>query len=816
MFERRLKFFLGFLALFALVLVLRAGQVQVAEHDTWTKAAAETMKRSQLVETVRGSILDRMGKPVAVDKPCVDACVDYRAITDPPDAKWVAERAAKRLRARVGDDYLKTPKAERVKRIAVEAEAVRADVARMWDDLAQMSGRPAGEVADARRAIVSKVEMRQRLVRQGNYRRAMQEKQDRQETEAFWRRWLVEGLAGEKGDLDSYAVTVAEQTEAHVILRAVPDDVQTYLGKYADRFPGVELRASTHRTYPYGAAGCHLMGRVSKVTREDLLSEDNPKDEARQYLPNDQVGRGGVEQLLEPALRGAKGKVVRVPGQDAELSRTDPVAGQDVRLTIDIELQARLEAAFTAVELVDPRGEVTDTAMFHGAAVAIDVATGDVLAMASYPTFDLNTFDELYAQLHADEVNAPLMNRATQAQLQPGSTMKTVVGLGGVTQGVVRADEGIECTGYLVIDGKRRSVGRCWVASQLFNGARLPNPAHHPIPVPHPTGNLTFGDALERSCNVYFETVADRLGLEGLSVWGERFGLGRPTGVGIAEARGRLPRAYKGDGPAADRRFKTWFAGIGQDPVAATPIQMANVAATIARGGVWMRPRLVSAADAARAGVKLPALRPAPQADGPDGKPLAAPDWPDAYDLGLDPAAVAAAKDGMQRVVYGSAGTGKQVAQHAPALAGLRVAGKTGSAQASKFSIKIMDPATGKQARDEKNHLRYEVLEPSTPDHPNERAPWYRGFGDKGRELAHGWYIGFAPADHPRVAFATMTEYGGSGGRAAGGVARQLLTACVELGYFKPDGPGGSAAGASAAVPVGPQMGELLRDAGGQ
>lgn len=806
MFERRLKVLLGILALFTLALILRAGQVQVGQHDQWVAAAAEAQKRSQLVDTVRGNILDRTGRTIAVDTPCVDVCVDYRAITVPPDPKWVADRADRRLRGRLGDEYAKASKAGRKERIAAESEAVRADVVRLWADLAQMSGKPPAEVADARSAIVKKVEMRQRLVKMSNYRRAMQEKAVRDESEAFWRRWLVEGLAGEKSDLEHYAVTVAEQAEAHVVLRAVPVEIQNYLGKYSERFPGVELKASTHRTYPFGHAACHLMGRVSKVSREDLLAADNPKEETRQYLPNDQVGRGGVEALLERALRGTKGKVVRVPGEDTEISRDDPAPGLDAKITIDVELQARVEAAFVEAELLNTRGEFVETATFHGAAVVIDVPTGEVLAMASYPTYDLNTFDELYQQLYADEVNSPLLNRATQSQLQPGSTMKPVVGLGAITQGLCTAGHGIECTGYLVIDGKRKGVGRCWVASQFANHPDVRSVAHHPIPVPHPTGFLTFGDALERSCNVYFETLADRMGLEGLSVWGERFGLGRATGVGVPEARGQLPRAYPADGPAIDRRYKTWFAGIGQDPVAATPIQMANVAATIARDGVWMRPRLVAADEAKRLGVALPDLRPAPQRPGDDGQPAA--NWPDVYDLNLDAGAIAAARDGMVRVVYGSAGTGKGVAQKAPLLAGIRIAGKTGSAQAPRFAIKLRDPATGQVLLDEKGRPRLEILDPSTPTNPNPRAPWYRGFGDGGRELSHAWYVGFAPAERPRVAFAVMAEYGGSGGKAAAAIARQVLTACVENGYLTP--PGGQP---QAAATPRPEPAEMLRDA---
>ena len=210
------------------------------------------------------------------------------------------------------------------------------------------------------------------------------------------------------------------------------------------------------------------------------------------------------------------------------------------------------------------------------------------------------------------------------AQLQPGSTVKPMVGLTAITAGLASAAETVECTGYLVIDGKytaRQVLG----GEQVLREAPRPGrPPPRPWDAPHPTGYLDFGDALERSCNVYFETMANRLGLERLCVGFDRFGLGRPTGIGIAEARGRLPRDF--DGPHTERQDKTWFSGIGQDPVAATPIQMANVAATIARGGVWMRPRLLPDADAAALGIQLPLVsnhrrRPA----GPPPRPRGAP-----------------------------------------------------------------------------------------------------------------------------------------------------------------------------------------------
>src|SRR5207249_4120909 len=198
----------------------------------------------------------------------------------------------------------------------------------------------------------------------------------------------------------------------------------------------------------------------------------------------------------------------------------------------------------------------------------------------SNPGYDLNRCDEIDSELVRNELQSAMLNRATQAQLEPGSTIKPVVGLGAISQGVLGINDGIECTGYLIIGKQRYSRGRCWTASKYGKS----NPAvvaHHQIPSQDPhkghdgnaDGSLTFSDALQRSCNVFFETTADRLQIQGLSYWMKRFGLGRPTGIGIAESCGRLPDEYLG----SRRDFTTWTAGIGQGCVGVTPLQMANI-----------------------------------------------------------------------------------------------------------------------------------------------------------------------------------------------------------------------------------------------
>lgn len=796
MFERRLKIFLGILCGMTFVLMLRAAQVQVLETDQWRKAAADSMTRSSLIETVRGSILDVNGEVIARDEACVDACVDYRAITETPDAKWVLDRAADRLgiarTSPLAAEYAGARKGRRRELLLAECEAVRADVKRMWEVLAAKGGKTPEAMQEQRDAIVMRVNMRQKLLWYRNFKRSHERDQDRADgkpigrdgkplDEAFWQRWLADAgtTAADAPDVDKFAVVVSEQTAAHVILRAIDVGTQNDLGKALDRFPGLSLKPSTHRRYPFGHAFCHAMGRVTRVTQDDLLANADIDEETRQYLPNDLIGRAGVEALAERALRGSKGREEKVLGTERR-EVTPPARGKDVRLTVDVKLQSLLEEGFTAAELIDNKG-VREVALLHGSVVVIDVKSSEVRALASYPTYDINRFDEDYQRLHADRINHPLLNRATMSQLQPGSTVKPLVGLAAATQGLAGVDEAIECTGYLVISGDRKPTGRCWVTT-MFGEELGGAVAHHPVPsaAPHPTGFLTFGDALERSCNVYFETMAHRLGWEGLSTWYDRFGLGRPTGVGIPEARGRLPRDYR-PLQRQERLYKTWFAGIGQDPVSATPIQMANAAATIARNGLWMRPRLISD-DVSRA-LELPP--PGPRASTVAGGQDARPGIPDRFDLNLNLQAVARAKEGMLRVVHGPAGTGKLILTGSEALKGLRICGKTGTAQAPKFSYRLFDEKTGKPILGPDGKQVVEHLEPSTRANPNPKAPWFRGTGKDGKDLSHAWYIGFAPADDPQVAFAVMVEYGGSGGHAAGAVARKTLEACIEMGYLK-------------------------------
>jgi penicillin-binding protein 2 len=311
-----------------------------------------------------------------------------------------------------------------------------------------------------------------------------------------------------------------------------------------------------------------------------------------------------------------------------------------------------------------------------------------------------------------------------------------MVGIGAITSGVDSTTDTVACDGYLTIRGhKYLNIGRCWIAKQ-----------HMPE---HKIGlNLTFEDAIEQSCNVYFETMSDRLGMERLAHFYSLFGLGRPTGIGIDEVPGRIPSVAAT--PPAALEATTWFCGIGQTQVLTTPIQMCNVAATIARNGIWMRPCLI----------------PWQNADSPT-------------DLHLSQPALAAARAGMIRVVNAPSGTG-----HEAHLDDILLAGKTGTAQAAKFTFPRRDDA-GNILHDEKGNVIFDTIEPSTFVHINPQAPWYWAWGTDFSDLSHAWFIGFAPAHEPKFAIAVMVEYGGHGGATAGTLAAKIIQTCANDGYLQ-------------------------------
>jgi penicillin-binding protein 2 len=771
------------MATVAAVLVGRVFQVQVVNHHDWVKQASGVLTKTQFTETTRGRILDVHGREMAIDEACIDACVDYRAITTPPDPKWVEGLALARLRALPDAEFKSLSAVAKKARLAREVTAVNADIVSMWDMLSRLyvpvndDGTEATQssVRQIRDGIVKGIEIRRRWLW---FRQLQRDKAKETET-SKWVKWLA-GTSESGPDVEHFAVTLTEMEQPHVILHDISSEAQNFIGVRLEQCPGLSLRPSTHRVYPMRDVACHFLGSLHHVTAADLEPvKADLADEGRRYLPSDLAGRDGIEAYAEPLLRGSRGKIEKQLGTDTVVSSVDFTPGRDVRLSVDADLQGQCQQMLQHVvetdaqthELFTPPAGVS----MHGAIVVIDVKTGEVRALASNPGFDLNALETHYAALAADNDNQPLRDRATSDAIEPGSTVKPMLGLSAITQGVIQPTEGIECTGYLWLpviapDGTRTKrlikmpKGQCWVQSEFAVHGELLN--HHTIPTNNPhrgiygnaDGWLTFSDAIERSCDIYFETVADRMGRDDLCKWYGKFGFGRTSGIGVHEVPGLLENQVPVKS-LVDPRMTNCYAGMGQDHTLATPLQIANEAATIARGGVWMRPRLLSPEDQSA----LDSIR------GRDSTN-------DRVDLQLDKAALEQAKVGMRNVVDGPAGTGHLAKLYPDRPAWLTIAGKTGTADTHPEKVETTD-ANGIVT----SGFRVPAISGKTET----ETPWYRS--QHGNDLVHAWYMGYAPVEDPQIAFAVVVEYAGAGGGvAAAPVAVHVLQACVKDGYLRP------------------------------
>jgi penicillin-binding protein 2 len=795
MFERRLKIFLLTLLAATLGLLARAERIQVAGHEKYTEKAAELGRQVAVVETTRGQILDREGRVLATDEPCTDACVDYRAIPKDPDTAWVASLATARLAAR--GVSLKKMTVEQSTEVLKEEDArVRADIDSMWATLATLYPLAPGETqADARNAIQ---DIRNDIVQQVAMKRRTAWYQNFQINKKNggglprWEKWLS-GESNDGPDVGSMPANLDDEVTPHLILPHISDEAVNILGKQLERFPGLVLQSGTRRRYPLNDVACQVLGRLGSVTMKERDAAL-----AREYLSNDLIGKTGIEKLCEPLLRGERGSIETSDG--VVVDQKSFVAGRNVQLTIDAEMQAKAQDLLQHVcphygKRKDGTEDIEPAPGFnmHGAIAMINVKTSEIIVLASNPNFDANVDNNEYMAMEADEVNAPLRDRATCDQFEPGSTVKPVIGAAAITSGLLKPLEGIECTGYLMLpvlgpdgrpvigpDGQEKKIreptGRCWMASEwtpesLYERTKdwehpVTSVAHHPIPVAHrghdgnPDGFLTYSDALERSCNVFFETVADRLswpGEPGLAYWYKQFGFGQPTGIGIEEVSGLLP-GMRPVTPGMERMTHC-FAGIGEGQIWATPLQIANEAATFARGGIRMRPRLLSAETREMLDAELPAPANTLQ---------------DRFDLHLDPAALEQARIGMREVVNDAAGTGFAVAR-----SDMIVAGKTGTAQGTPIEEKHLDK-DGKLVK--------VPMKAANRNDPPTGHDWYRSGDEKRESVIHAWFMGYAPADDPQIAFCVLVEYAGEGGGngVAGSVASQLLQAAVDHGYLHP------------------------------
>jgi penicillin-binding protein 2 len=468
-------------------------------------------------------------------------------------------------------------------------------------------------------------------------------------------------------------------------------------------FPGVEVRPRLTRYYPDNGSAVHALGYVGAISEKDQASID-----VANYAGTTLIGKLGVERAFEHELHGetgyqqllvnAQGRLVERVGVSApDLVRREPIAGNDLFLAIDERVQKTAEEALAG---------------HRAAVVAIDPHNGDVVAYVSTPMFDPNGFARgltvpEYAALQGD-IDRPLYDRAMRGVYPPGSTIKPLVALAALENDVIAPDATRVCHGAFQLPGSSHRF-RDWKKG-----------GH---------GTVDMHRAIAQSCDVYFYSVANLMGIDRMHDFLVHFGLGSATGLDIGGERTGLVPSPAWKRTAFKRAdLQTWFpgetviAGIGQGYMLATPLQLAQVAATISMRGQRFAPRLVKKIRNARTG-EIREL--APKAL-PSIKLKDAAHW----DIIIG---------GMVGVTNDSYGTARRSQAGAP----YKIAGKTGTAQV--FSV----------GQNEKYNEK-DITE---------------------RMRDHALFIAFAPADSPRLAVAVLVENGRSGSGTAAPIARKVFDA---------------------------------------
>jgi penicillin-binding protein 2 len=460
----------------------------------------------------------------------------------------------------------------------------------------------------------------------------------------------------------------------------------------ARNLPGIIYQPVPTRKYPPNELAAHVFGYVGEVTESQLVS-----DEYRGAEPGAVVGHSGVEKALNHYLMGKDGTkevIVNSLGREINIWHEEqPTEGQRVQLTIDADVQKAIEDGFTA-------------STFDGAAVVLDPRNGEVLGFSSRPAYDPNAFAAgidraTWNQLNTDDLR-PLQNRAVQGRYSPGSTFKMAVGLAGLEEGIITPEFRTYCSGGQTFYGR---YFKCWKKG-----------GH---------GSVDLRKAIAESCDVYFYTVGNMLGVDRIHKWSTLFGLGVKSNIDLPnEVTGLVPStAWK-----ATQREKKWYAGetisvsIGQGQVSVTPVSLAVYTATLANGGTRVTPHLLKAVH-----------------DGKEWKPVPAP--PPQSQVEVTSEKLQAVRDGMWQVVNGPGGTGARAR-----VAGKDVCGKTGTAQVISNQGR-MAARTNRNLRD------------------------------------HGWFVFFAPRDNPEIAGVVFAEHGIHSANAAS-ITRHIL----ETYYAKKEG----------------------------
>lgn len=787
MFHRRLLFLAMAMAACAVLPILQMGRLTVAKGEELRADAQKRLVNESWTETSRGRIIDRKGRELAVDRPSLDIAVDYKVIT----GRWADEKAARvarKSKEAAGITWVTLSQEEKDIALKLAREPFAQHLSAMWKLFARTAGMTDEQIEQRKRDVIEQVQYGNALAMEQKRKRDLEKwlaagnmgvpPQDstrvviQEERQAHV---LLRGLPDEVGlAFDRLKDMTTEEDDA-----GVPG------GKPLPIMPGLHVQDSTRREYPLDSmnvdvdtstfppplkggmhavrvpgVAMHVIGHLrsrlydTDLDRRPRIDPLTGKVDLGHYRPGDSIGQGGVEQAKEDELRGLRG--VRTKHLDTGVEDlTSRMAGRDVTLTIDAALQARIQALFdpslglTVVQPwhrikkpddAEPRPsapkELPVGTALNGAVVVIDVASGDILAMVSMPSYSHEQLEFSRESIAADAYNKTFLNRAIKNLYPPGSIVKPLVLCEAIKEGKYSPEEHIECTGHFFAD--KPLLYRCWIYKQFHTT--------HSAKLGHA---LDGSDAIRCSCNIFFFEMGKRLGPEGIHSVFTQYGVGADSEPLNIFGLPQLPEEPKARAAERSRRWPIDVAdgdlakpakigpqdailmGIGQGPLTWTPLHAANAFAAIARHGEYVTPRLYADATQERHTLNIPDRAITQALKGLHGS--------------------ANEENGTTHVIAYAMPDGSKKNESVFTSPNVNIWAKSGTADTIPFKADF-----GQQdGRDEQY------------------------------DSDHAWCVCLAGVgDSPKYAIACVIDYGGSGGRVAGPVANQVVHALVAEGYL--------------------------------
>ena len=520
-------------ALFALVLM----EIQIVHGKDYAELATKGATRTQVIQAARGEMVDRYGRPIVQNKVGYNVTLDKAYLTRGKENEIILRLLD--LLEQSGEEWIdKLPITTEEPFAFYEGQDEAIGKLKTFLEVGVYTG-----VDDVMSWLIERYELE-------NYSPKEQRR-----------------LAGVRYQMERQGFSI---TNPYVLAEDIDVSTVVQIKERSYELSGVMIAEGTVREYVQGDIAPHLVGRIGPIYAEEYAEL---KDKG--YAMNDIIGKGGIEEAFESELRGENGlRTITLNSNGEVVDSTvtqSPKPGNSIMLTIDIDIQRAAQNAMEEqIRWLQENGEEGEgKEATAGAVVAIDVKTGEVLAMASYPTYNLETFNEDYNDLLANEDN-PLFNRALQGTYAPGSIFKPLVGLAGLEEGYITRYYTYTCDHVYTYYEDYQPTCLGW----------------------HPHFNVM--DALRVSCNIFFYDLGRQLGIEPIIDYAETFGLGQPTGIELPEAKGHIssPEFF-------DELDELWNPGdvlqasIGQGKSLFTPVQLATYTATLANGGTRLRTHLV-------------------------------------------------------------------------------------------------------------------------------------------------------------------------------------------------------------------------------